>query len=123
MWSTTSLFFCGPVGCVASSRSMPGIQLVLNLERHITISSPTRTAWRSRGTFLRRRRPWTRGAIIRSEPLPGLTLESIAKPAATPWKEEANLVASVGHRNPIAYVAFDRSQVRRNKRLLRPNAT
>jgi Tn3 transposase DDE domain len=33
------LFLCGQVGYVASSRSMPGIQLVFELERHITISS------------------------------------------------------------------------------------
>jgi hypothetical protein len=32
------LFLCGQVGYVASIRSMPRIQLVLELERHITIS-------------------------------------------------------------------------------------
>ena len=35
---------CGPGGYVASSRSMPRIQPILDPERHITVASQTRTA-------------------------------------------------------------------------------
>src|SRR5262245_15138943 len=44
MWSTTLVFFRGQASYVASSLSRPRIQPFLDPERHITISSETRTA-------------------------------------------------------------------------------
>src|SRR5271157_5958781 len=53
---------------------MPRIQPFLDLERHITISSQTRSAWAWPRHVALRRRTWTRESIDKSQPNRGPTL-------------------------------------------------